>query len=506
MKNNTLKLVIKQIRKYKLTKLFEGKEPKQFEKWISMLNSKQINNFLSLNIDINEINFPIEILLDNDLLNYDDYTRRIEALINFKNYGDCYIHSFLKSSNFYKDIEVVLNNNIRDGLWILGTKSFINSPYHDEDLNLLIKTQSANNDIFNSKISDALARVAADYHSIKSRYHQLDMKLIAQCKDDYSLQTNKENYIKILSNLAINEVSLSDKYHLENMQILASNPVSKQFLFKIMTDVKTINGKYYRKEIEALVKAKSEHTAEALYYYIKNPGYNFGDSHYYDIEDAPYVYNCNYVSGRNNPDYLKNLELINQINDKFVIRFVSILMNQDFINSNYKKFDLELLESISSESTFIDLYRLMFDSKFLNSIHHKEDIIIISQTANKRIRQLLLKKATDEHSICSINHKYDMNYISKLDIDNISNEIYRSIYYYLFDEKGINNEDHISILEKLSKGIPVDVNDCFSEYLNNLEKQIDDNENNTIEIIKSNSNAENKLKILTFIKKIIHKG
>ena len=41
--------------------------------------------------------------------------------------------------------------------------------------------------------------------------------------------------------------------------------------------------------------------------------------------------------------------------------FVSLLMNSTFINSQYKKFDLELLQNTSDKSIFIDLFPVNAD-------------------------------------------------------------------------------------------------------------------------------------------------
>ena len=53
MKNDTLKQIIEQIKKYELTETFSDVE--EFKKWASKLNSTQVNNFLSLDIDLEEI-------------------------------------------------------------------------------------------------------------------------------------------------------------------------------------------------------------------------------------------------------------------------------------------------------------------------------------------------------------------------------------------------------------------------------------------------------------------
>lgn len=53
MKKETIKQIIEQMEKYELTESFPY--DKEFEVWVLKLNSTQVNNFLSLDIDIEEI-------------------------------------------------------------------------------------------------------------------------------------------------------------------------------------------------------------------------------------------------------------------------------------------------------------------------------------------------------------------------------------------------------------------------------------------------------------------
>lgn len=514
MKNETLKQIISQIKKYELTETFVDIE--QFKKWASKLNSTQINNFLSLDINLEEIKNLKKLLINSDLLNCKDYQQKIIALSTLKNGDGCW-HlfdaickpNFLKSKNFYKDIEMLSKaDTARYGLWILGEDAFINSPYHDEDLKLLVETHDTNQeDPLDFIVSDALATVARNSDSIKSPYHRADMKLIATAGSD-SLQISGSYPESSINNLAIDKVSLTDKYHLENMQILATNPIASEFLYIIMTDPNFVKGKNYRKEVEALTNAKSKATARALYYYIVNPDRKYMDDldYYddceYDINDA-HISDRNSIAGSNDPDYLNNLIKINAIDDKFVMHYVSLLMNSDFINSPYKKFDLELLQNISDKFIFMDLYRLMTNEKSLSNIHHKKDAIIISQTLIEKTRELLLKKATNEFSLNSDNHEYDMLYISKIDLDSIDKKIYDEMYYYLFRKKGINDPQHKEKLEKLLQGILVERSSSVSDYLDALQTQIENSKDDDYQIIESKpcTSSKPKTKILSLFKK-----
>ena len=511
MKNETVKQIIEQIKKYELTETFSDVE--EFKKWASKLNSTQVNNFLSLDINLEEIRELRHLLINCDLLSCQDYKKKVAAISTLKNGDGCW-HlfdaickpNFLKSKNFYKDIEMLSKaDTARYGLWILGEDTFINSPYHDEDLKLLVETHDTREeDPLDFVISDAIATVAGNIDSIKSPHHRADMKLIATAGSD-CLQMGHSYPEHSLNNLAVNKVSLADKYHLENMQILATNPIASEFLYIIMTDPNFVKGKNYRKEVEALANAKSKATARALYYYIVNPKRKYlSDMDFlrdckYDIE-AAHISDRNSVAGSNDPNYLKNLIKINEIDDELVMHFVSLLMNPNFINSPYKDFDLELLQSISSKSIFMDLYRLMNEEVSLNNKHHKRDAVIISQSTIDGVRDLLLEKACNEYSLNSINHEYDMEFISKLQLDSIAEKIYFEIYYYLFRQKGIDDPQRKEKLEKLLQGEFVERSSSVSSYLDALQSQIDDSSSQIIESTPVIS-SKPKSRILSLFKK-----
>lgn len=511
MKNEILKQIIEQIKRYKLTDTFSDVEG--FKKWASKLNNTQINNFLSLDIDLEEIRELRHLLTNLDLLSCQDYKQKVAAISTLKNGNGCWhlfdaicSPNFLKSKNFYKDIEILSKaDTARHGLWILGEDNFINSPYHEEDLKLLVETYDIEEEPLDYVVSDAIATVASNIDSINSLHHRADMKLIATAGSN-CLQMRHSYPENSLNNLAIDKVSLADKYHSENMQILATNPIASEFLYIIMTDPNFVKGKNYRKEVEALVNAKSRTTASALFYYMVGPekkdyyDVDYDNDYKYDIHNAP-ISDRNSVAGSNDPDYLKNLIKINKVDDEFVIHFVSILMKPYFINSPYKDFDLELLQSVSNKDIFMDLYRLMTNEISLNNKHHKKDAIIISQSTIDGVRDLLLEKACNKYSINSIDHEYDMEFISKLHLDSIAEKIYFEIYYYLFRKKGIDDQQRKEKLEKLLQGEFVERSSSVSSYLDALQNQIDDSSTTIIESISVDS-YKPKSRILSLFKKM----
>ena len=492
MKSGELKNIISQIRKYNLEKVFET--PEDLDKWLKGLNNKQINNFLSLKVEPNEIQFPLCYLIDDNLLNCDDYQERIKAMTKLKNaegwyhlYDNLCSPNFLDSNNYYEDMEMIAKApSAQYPLWIIDKDVFINSPYHQQDLKLIVEAKDTEKEEYKKLdwlVAEALTIVAGSANSINSPYHQQDMELIAHAGSE-CLQISHSYPEYSLNNLAINEFSLKDKYHLENMQILAKNPIASIFLYELMTNPETINGQYYREEVKALASANSMIKAVAMYCYIANPddfdlrrkSYDYQNALWdlgLDFNATKELKRRNSIKGNSNPKYLKYLELLNQIDDKKVLFVESLLSNQIFASSEYCDHDIDLLLSIEDENLFTDIYRVMSNETSLTGSHHISDLDIISKTKTNEKRKWLISKAIDDASINSDYHDYDMEYIKRLDLNSIDKETLKEIHYYLFIGKGINHPNHVEILEKLSKGETIQSEELVLKYLDYLEKNPD---------------------------------
>lgn len=490
MKKEDLIKLISQIKKYDLTKTFDT--PEEFDKWVYKLNSNQVNNFNSLTINPEMILFPVKLLIDENLLNCDDYTKRIEAMTKLRNGDGCYhlfdrlcAPNFLNSKSYYKDMEMISKaKTARYALWVIHDGVFINSPFHDEDLRLIVESRDTVEDEPSDEIVwDVLATVACNIDSIRSPYHQSDMRLIATVGSD-CLQRSCTYPEHSLNNLAVSKESLADKYHLENMQILAKKPIASEYLYDIMTDSSMIAGIHYRKEVQALVNAKSKVKALAIYQYIKiadDIDVNITD--YYDVlreadvdyQDMGLLNRRNRVlRGCGDQKYLDGFNLLNKVEDQFVLFIENILTNEINISSGNQEFDLNLLLSVTDKNIFRDLFRLMIHDVSLRSKHHRDDALLISKTVNEKVRKLLLQKATNRYSVASENHRDDMQYILNLDLESMDEEISRKIRYYLFNETGINHPEHKIRLEKLYRGESLDDYDSLLEHLNHLEMYADD--------------------------------
>ena len=113
------------------------------------------------------------------------------------------------------------------------------------------------------------------------------------------------------------------------------------------------------------------------------------------------------------------------------------------------KIDIRFLLKIANKEIFVDLFYLAQNKNSLESAYHEEDMLIISRIEESKKRKLLLKIATDQNNLLSVNHQYDMLFVSSLNLENFKEEELDKLYYYLFSSKGINHNEHISILENI---------------------------------------------------------
>lgn len=259
MKNK--KQILEILNKYNLMRCFENEN--DIDTWISKLNQLQVNNLLNLKIEPSLIKFDTELLIDKNLLNVTDYEDRVAALVSIEN-ADGWYHlfdamlnpDFLNSPKFYQDIETLKRAECaQTPLWIIGEKTFIDSPYHDEDFELLVTAKNDSNRELDFILWQVIATIAGNADSIKSKYHRDDLKRIMKYGSE-ALQMPYTYPESSMSNLAVNAVSLNDPYHTENMEILANNIDIGNYLYPIMTDKKTIKKPYYRRIIREMIEHK----------------------------------------------------------------------------------------------------------------------------------------------------------------------------------------------------------------------------------------------------------
>lgn len=254
----------KQLIKYGIKETFDNEE--SFYKWCEPLNTLEINNLMSLDIDPVEIPFPKYLLINKELLNTSDYNKKVHALSQVKNaegwyhlYPNIFNVEFLESENFYKDIEMMSRaKTAQYCLWVLGKSEFIYSPYHEEDLRLIVETSDI--DGLTEKgydlsfvVWDVLATTAMNIDSIKSPYHEQDMKMLANAGSS-KLQTSHSYPEKTITHLANNTLSLKSENHLQNMELLLNNIDIGAFLYAVMTDSDFVNSKYYYRLINEMIE------------------------------------------------------------------------------------------------------------------------------------------------------------------------------------------------------------------------------------------------------------
>lgn len=258
----TFKDIIMQLEKYNILDKFSSKE--ELEKWLLGLNQLEIHNLLDLNVDPKAIKFDSQLLIDRNLLNTLDYNKRVAAIAGINN-AEGWYHlfdrmlrlEFLKSDNFYQDIETLKRAKCaQTPLWIIGESTFIYSPYHDEDFELLVSYTDQCEDSLDFVVWDAIATVAKNHDSIYSGHHRQDLKTIVKYGAK-ALQMSNTYPERSIHYLATNPVSLKDNYHLENMEILAQNQEIGNFLYAVMTNPNAIKKNNYRTIIREMVENKN---------------------------------------------------------------------------------------------------------------------------------------------------------------------------------------------------------------------------------------------------------
>lgn len=497
MDKDILTKIINKIKEYNLTKHFDNKN--DFKEWIKSLNAKQINNFINLNIKKSEFEFPSSLLINNDLLNCDDYNKRVEALSKLHNGDGCWhlfgalvSPNFLYSNKWYKDVEMISQaEEARYCLWIIDDDAFIKSPYHDEDLKLIVEAKDTSIDEYGNPreydfaIAASLAETAKCIESINSPYHQEDMNLIAHAGSDKVQGSN--SYPKMsIDCLARNEISLKDKYHNENMQILLNSKLNDAncYIYNLFTNSDVINSKYYDLIRKTIKNIDEDITMIALYYYILDDKnlqnhtiidiineYNLNTSIKSDIFPISYYYYDDEIKlNQINPNHL---ELIASLNNPIVLYIKYLLTNENFLNSPYLDYDLKFILTNYYENTNYEnlniIVKILTNINFINSQNHIKDLEIINSAKDKETIYNLSECATNEYNINSINHDYDMKYI----LENSQKRLSNNMKKYIFNEKYINSTEHIECLEKLAKGIKIDDNsflnsvDEIYKYINN---------------------------------------
>lgn len=562
MTNKTLKEIILQIKKYNLKDCFESEQ--EFKGWLSELNDIQIDNFLKLHIKRTCVSNIPNVLIDKYMLSKKDYTKRIEAISKIQN-ADGYIpslestlvnKSFIDSKYYYEDIDMLSKaESVKCVLIALDSEEFNTSPYHQEDMKLIIEAKDVckYEDAFGEEfdrsfeVEEALTIVACNKDSINSPYHEEDMRLIAETGSK-CLNTNDSYYESGLNNLAINKVSLKDKYHRENMKLLAEHPELDIMLYNMMTDEVIVKSKNYRMEIEAICSAKSLMNALALYYYIYNPRdkyqkdcyndeifdtyrYNYShkcmpntmyirtlrifDSAMYTVETYP-VNKCpdcsdshpndktnrikyNMLKEEEEYKYLRGIEIIKNTQDDIVLHIVSLLMNPSFyLNSSYEK-DIELLLSTSNEY-FDSLYEYMNDPIFMMNQHHNYAASLIAKSRNREKIHLLAEIIFKDNEVPNENILFDLNYVFNMD-DSLLEEKSMKLKKILFSNTMSSEEHKRQLLNfDIEKPNPKIV-DSVGIFMDNVLEHSDDDEL----IIPTQDEYPTKNKKNNSIKKLVRK-
>ena len=429
MTKKELEQILNQLEKYDLVKEFNTKE--DLDMWLKDLNKKQINNFINLDINPNEAASVSKAIINDCILNSDEYFEIVKLLIELKKKNSNFNFSFSWKYNkhLYENLKSLLRLNITEKnkgfiteiMSLLGEPLFINSMYHKEDLETIINAFNANNS-------------ALDY----------------------------------LINLAANSNSLNDPYHLANMRILAEYPVAIEYLYTLMTTEYTIKSKYYQSEIAALYASPSEIHAASLYSFMYNDARNFRRDLISEKTRSLISDRWANVCGQMIPDYLEKLNFINRLPEDKVVLISYVMSNKALLKSPFYDFSIDFLQKIEDIDLLIELCTLVTDIDFIMNPYHIIDLQIIKEIKDPVTRNLLYRVATNTININSVHHLYDMAHIARYNFSEGKDKEYELISYYVLSSAGINSPNHIRDLEKIYNGEFVDLdidkeNDLSSE-------------------------------------------
>lgn len=464
MKKDYAKLIYK-IKEYDLFKNFKNIE--KLSEWLHELSDEEASRFLSLSIPASDIVFPKKLLIHKNLLQCEDYLKRVEAMNQLKN-GDGVWHlferlcslNFLHSKNYYSDMNLLKSSkNLQYALWVINDDNFIQSPYHQKDLKMILGAKDVGGNDLDFLVASALAMISKNKDSLQSPYHEEDMKFITKIGSS-SLQGTYSYPEHSVDYLALNKNSLKDKYHLENMKILAENYSISYYLYPLMTKKEYIQGKYYREEIQALTKANSKLKARAIYYYITNSSLSAEERMDLDNElwDNQVPFRAvwfgrkkmdNSEKGSKNPKYLENLALLNSLEDKYVLFIERLLSDSLLRKQNYQEKDIQTLLSLNNDELFFDLFEVMSNKNSIASIYHLMDISLIQNTSSYFTRRMLISMATNQENLNSKNHWFDMNYVASLDFDLLDSKMKDLLQYLFLTSEGIKDKKRMFKLKQI---------------------------------------------------------
>lgn len=471
MKKEEFKKVLEQIKKYNLTKTFYSSE--KFDKWIDSLNDRQIANFNSIGISLEDAKRVDKALISKALLDCVDFDNKLDAILSIKHKDLWFIldnicsYNFLNSSNFYKDIEVLKKAKlIRFPGVIVNNDVFITSPHHDDDIEIIANTSDESKAL-------ALTNIAVNEPSIKSEYHKQDMNFIASSDRVYS---------DYLEKLATNAESLRDKHHLENMELLSTIHDYRPWILNVMGDPEYINSDYNRSEINALVNANSEASSLAVYIFITNPKIEYYNEYISQVLFDPRLHDCallvkrseDSIKGKEVPEYDTYLNLLSSLDEEYVFYFESLLSNPNFVYNYYHNSDVNRLLEISKDKkdSFENVYRVMCNSASLNSKYHLNDVELVANAEDKYVRNLLCDIATNKENLDSENHESDMKAIATKYVwepDMKKTGRLHSLLLY----SGVNDPKHNEYLDKVLNNEEIEPIDEVLEHILEVEQDID---------------------------------
>lgn len=409
MNYNELQKVIFQLEKYNLVD-----EIGNIAKWLRKLNTKQINNFLSLDIkDFGSLNNYKKILVNSNFLMCDDYLNKVNILCNVKS---------------DKKLKILID--------LMEDIIFLNSPYYDIDFEIILNCDD--------RAVCYLSEVARSGKSICGKYHEFAMKLINK-----SSSKNKV-ILECLVSLSKNETSLASKYHTYDMRAISicKSLYMAKIILELSSSKKFSEFVCHEQDIDLILKSKQNVAEYLKEVCLCTKSLENKEQH---LDDMWLIFNVDEIIGY----YVKNIAInTNSLNSKFHREHMIYMASSNFANcqyiyniiknDSYKRHDecmlrLDLLSKVDNNDIVRDLYDAMINKNLSESENRVEVLTVIATSKNDLLRSYIMLGLNLNTNVFDEYFNLLQNATSNEELDEIKSR-------YIKDKKVGSNKEVLNVI------------------------------------------------------------
>ena len=349
-----LKKIVAQIKRYKL----ESKI-KDINEWFASLNKTQVNNFISLDIELSKyLQKNRHFLVDLDFLRSEYYLEDL-AMINDDTIA------FNKASILYEVASNVFS---------------FESEYHRDDMKrlysqcLLFKIES-------------MAALAINPNSLGNDYHEFSMGLIESVRDD--------RIAPLLSGLASNNEFLKCVNYKEAISLVADakNYDYARNLYEAASSAGD-DQTYLYEDMKKIAKAKTKEISSALLSVAKSKP---SISSEYHVTDMDTIFNAK--------------------NAYVAACLAEVAVDNGSLGSEHHEADMQCILGVKNVDILEILGQLARNTHSLNSCYHRLHMDLMSRAKTEKRAKALYKVSVNRDSLVDQQHERNLKLISNVDTD-----------------------------------------------------------------------------------------